>query len=64
MPANTLGGLNTTITHPSTMSHRTISEEERIKAGISPGLMRLSVGLESEEDLIGDLEASISANLL
>ena len=64
MPANTLGGLNTTITHPSTMSHRTISEEERIKAEISPGLMRLSVGLESEEDLIGDLEASISANLL
>ena len=63
MPANTLGGLNTTITHPSTMSHRTISEEERIKAGISPGLMRLSVGLESEEDIMDDLEDSISANI-
>lgn len=60
MPANTLGGLNTTITHPSTMSHRTISEEERIKAGISPGLMRLSVGLESEEDIMDDLKNSIS----
>lgn len=60
MPANTLGGLNTTITHPSTMSHRTISEEERIKAGISQGLMRLSVGLESEEDIMDDLKNSIS----
>ncbi|MCL4341837.1 MAG: PLP-dependent transferase [Candidatus Thermoplasmatota archaeon] len=64
MPANTLGGLNTTITHPSTMSHRTISGEERLRAGISPELVRLSVGLESEEDLLGDLEASISTNLL
>ena len=60
MPANTLGGLNTTITHPSTMSHRTISEEERSKAGISLGLMRLSVGLESEEDIMDDLKNSIS----
>lgn len=60
MPANTLGGLNTTITHPATMSHRTISHEERLRSGIMPGTMRLSVGLESEEDLIGDLEKSIS----
>jgi cystathionine beta-lyase len=45
------------------MSHRTISEEERVKAGISSGFMRLSVGLESEEDLINDIEDSISANI-
>lgn len=60
LPANTLGGLNTTITHPATMSHRTISQEERNLAGISPGLMRLSVGLESEEDIMDDLQNSIS----
>ena len=63
MPANTLGGLNTTITHPTTMSHRTISQEERDRAGISPGLMRLSVGLESLEDIVADLENSISTNI-
>ena len=60
MPANTLGGLNTTITHPQTMSHRTLSEEERNLAGIMPGIMRLSVGLESEADILYDLKNAIS----
>jgi len=45
------------------MSHRTISQEERDRAGISPGLMRLSVGLESLEDIVADLENSISTNI-
>jgi len=64
LPANTLGGLSTTITHPPSMSHRTLSEDERNRAGIKPGIMRLSVGLESEDDLLSDLKNAISKSFI
>ncbi len=58
-PANTLGGVNSTISHPSTMSHRSLSQEEKKALGISHETFRLSVGLEEPEDLIKDLKKMI-----
>lgn len=57
--ANTLGGVNSTISHPKTMSHRGLSDEERSSAGISKECLRLSVGLEDTEDLIKDISNAI-----
>ena len=54
-PANTLGGVNTTISHPATMSHRGLTSEERKAAGIDDSLFRLSIGLEDPGDLIEDI---------
>ncbi|EQD51990.1 Cys/Met metabolism, pyridoxal phosphate-dependent enzyme, partial [mine drainage metagenome] len=51
-PANTLGGVNTTISHPATMSHRSLSAEEKKMAGINESLFRLSVGLEDPGDIL------------
>lgn len=59
MPANTLGGLTTTVTHPSTMSHRGLSQEEQEKAGITPGMARISVGIEDPEDVLNDLKQAL-----
>ena len=58
-PANTLGGVNSTISHPSTMSHRSLSPEEKKALGIRHETFRLSVGLEEPEDLIDDLKRMI-----
>ena len=57
--ANTLGGVNSTISHPKTMSHRGLNDDERKLTGISDNLLRLSVGLEDPEDLINDLNGAI-----
>ncbi len=59
-PANTLGGVNSTISHPSTMSHRSLSAEEKKSLGVSHETFRLSVGLEDPEDLINDLKKMVS----
>lgn len=58
-PANTLGGVNSTISHPGTMSHRGLSEEERNSVGIGKTMMRLSVGLEDPDDLMEDIENAL-----
>lgn len=58
-PANTLGGVNSTISHPKTMSHRGLSVDERRKAGIGDGMLRLSIGLEHPDDIIGDIESAL-----
>ncbi|MCG5530102.1 O-succinylhomoserine sulfhydrylase [Halorhodospira halochloris] len=50
-----LGDAKSTITHPATTTHGTISEEQRQAAGISEGLVRVSVGLEDAEDIIADI---------
>jgi cystathionine gamma-synthase len=55
IPANTLGGVNTTISHPATMSHRSFTAEELRAAGIGNSLFRLSIGLEDPIDLIEDI---------
>lgn len=54
-PANTLGGANSTISHPSSMSHRSLSPEEKEILGIGDRTYRLSVGLESPESIIEDI---------
>ncbi len=60
IPAQSLGGVNSLISHPPTMSHRTLTIEERKIIGISDSLLRLSVGIEDVEDLIEDLDQALS----
>jgi len=50
-----LGDVKSTITHPATTTHGRVSEEERARVGLSDGLVRVAVGLESIEDIINDL---------
>jgi O-succinylhomoserine sulfhydrylase len=54
--SNNLGDAKSIITHPRTTTHQRLSEEARLESGITPGLLRISVGLEAVEDLIADLE--------
>lgn len=58
--AENLGSLESLVTHPVTMTHASVEESERKRIGITDGLVRLSVGLEDAEDLIGDLEQALS----
>ena len=58
--AESLGGVETLISHPSTMTHAYLSEDERRRFGISPGLVRLSVGIEDVEDLLADLDQALA----
>jgi cystathionine beta-lyase/cystathionine gamma-synthase len=58
--ATSLGGVETTISHPASTSHRQLSAEELEAAGISEGFLRLSVGVEDAEDLIADLEQALA----
>ncbi len=52
--APTLGGLHTTLSHPVTSSHMDVPDETRRKMGITPGMLRVSVGIEDPEDLVAD----------
>jgi cystathionine beta-lyase/cystathionine gamma-synthase len=54
--AESLGGVETLISHPVSMTHGSVPEETRQRLGITPGLVRISVGIEDVEDLIADLE--------
>ncbi|HEY2446698.1 MAG TPA: cystathionine gamma-synthase [Rhizomicrobium sp.] len=58
--AESLGGIESLVCHPATMTHACLSAEARAASGIAPGLLRLSVGLEAEWDLIGDLAQALS----
>lgn len=57
--AESLGGVESLINHPASMTHASIPREERIKNGLDDGLIRLSVGIEDADDLIKDLEQAI-----
>ncbi len=59
--AESLGGVESLINHPASMTHASIPREERIKNGLSDSLIRLSVGIEDVEDLITDLQQAISS---
>jgi len=59
--AENLGAAETIITHPVSMTHSAVPIEQRISAGITDGLVRLSVGLENPADLIADLEQALGA---
>ncbi|MEO7538772.1 MAG: PLP-dependent aspartate aminotransferase family protein [Pyrinomonadaceae bacterium] len=58
--ATSLGGVETILQHSASMTHATIPREDRLKAGISDGLIRLSVGIEDVDDLIGDIEQALN----
>jgi len=58
--AESLGGVESLIAHPATMTHAAMTPEARAKAGISDGLLRLSVGIELTEDLVADLQAGLA----
>lgn len=57
--ATSLGGVETILQHSASMTHATLSKEERKAAGISDGLIRLSVGIEDEADIMQDLENAL-----
>lgn len=59
--AESLGGVESLINHPASMTHASIPREERIKNGLADSLIRLSVGIEDADDLIADLEKAIGS---
>jgi cystathionine gamma-lyase len=58
--AESLGGVESLINHPTSMTHGSIPKEEREKVGVTDNLLRLSVGVEDIEDLLADLEQALS----
>ncbi len=54
-----LGDTRTIASHPSSTTHAKLTEEERLHVGITPGLLRISVGLEHIDDIIGDIEEAL-----
>ncbi|WP_368561736.1 O-succinylhomoserine (thiol)-lyase [Pseudoxanthomonas sp. UTMC 1351] len=58
--AESLGGVESLVAHPASMTHAAMSAEARAKAGITNGLLRLSVGIESADDLLADLAAGLA----
>lgn len=58
--AESLGGVETLICHPATMTHAAVGAEGRAKLGITDGLMRISVGIEEVEDIIADLAQALA----
>jgi cystathionine gamma-synthase len=58
--AESLGGVESLVAHPATMTHAAMTPEARAKAGISDGLLRLSVGIELADDLVADLQAGLA----
>ncbi|MFV0605948.1 MAG: trans-sulfuration enzyme family protein [Niabella sp.] len=59
--AVSLGTVDTLVSHPASMSHAKMKPEDRAKAGISEGLIRMSVGIEDAEDILNDLEQALTA---
>ena len=59
--AESLGGVESLVCHPASMTHAPVSEERKAAAGVTPTLIRLSVGLESAEDLVADLLQALEA---
>ena len=57
--ATSLGGVDTVVSHPASTSHRQYSGEQLAAAGVSPGLLRVSVGCEDADDLIGDFRQAL-----
>jgi cystathionine beta-lyase/cystathionine gamma-synthase len=58
--AESLGGVESLISHPASMTHASVEEDRRASLGISPGLIRLSCGVEDVGDLLGDLKQALA----
>ncbi|MEL6377076.1 MAG: O-succinylhomoserine sulfhydrylase [Pseudomonadota bacterium] len=59
--SNNLGDAKSIITHPSTTTHQRLSDEQKDALGITPGLVRLSIGIEHADDIVGDIKAALKA---
>ena len=59
--SNNLGDAKSIATHPTTTTHQRMTEEDRQALGITPGLIRLSIGLEHTDDLIRDITRALEA---
>jgi cystathionine beta-lyase/cystathionine gamma-synthase len=57
--AESLGGVESLVSHPASMTHASVPEADRIKVGLTDGLIRFSVGCEDAEDLIEDLRQAL-----
>jgi len=60
--SSNLGDTRTIITHPTTTTHSSLTENERLRVGITPGMIRISVGLEDVKDIIEDFEKALEAS--
>ena len=58
--AESLGGVESLVSHPATMTHASIPKEKREELGINDGLIRLSIGLETIDDILSDLKDALS----
>ncbi len=58
--AESLGGVESLISHPATMTHASVPTEKRQSLGITDGLVRVSVGIEDIEDILEDLDQALS----
>ena len=61
--AESLGGVESLLEIPARMTHAGLTEEERVRAGVFPDLIRLSVGIEDKEDLIWDIEQAFEKSV-
>jgi len=59
--AESLGGVETLISHPATMTHAALGEKGRKAIGITDGMVRISVGIEDLQDILEDLESGLAA---
>jgi len=59
--AESLGGVESLISHPASMTHGSVPKKDRVKIGVTEGLVRISVGLEDPDDLIDDLKQALAA---
>lgn len=58
--AESLGGVESLINHPASMTHASVPREDRLKSGLADSLIRLSVGIEDIEDLLADLQQALN----
>lgn len=58
--AVSLGGVETLVEHPALMTHRVLSPEARAELGIDDGMIRMSVGIEDEDDLVADIRSALN----
>src|SRR5512137_2086018 len=58
--AESLGGVESLVAHPASMTHASMTPEARLRAGITDGIIRLSVGIEAPEDLVADLDQALA----
>jgi cystathionine gamma-synthase len=61
--AESLGGVESLVAHPTSMTHAGMDEAARLRAGIGPGLLRVSVGIEDADDLVADIKAALARAL-